>query len=134
MNGTGHRQCRHFIQKAARPSSRAAFVRDKGEKSGEEHYEEPAGRNAYSVARCASAYHGRMLEAGRALNAASIFVFRELASDVWTGCVKDWIKFIVIGVRDSIGDHAGRREIELEAVGSEWARALVGRVEAMRHT
>ena len=57
-----------------------------------------------------------------------------MSSDVWTGCVKDWIKFIVIGVRDSIGDHAGRREIEIEAVGSEWARALVGRVEAMGHT
>jgi hypothetical protein len=38
-----------------------------------------------------------MLEASRALNAASIFVFRELPNDVWTGCVKDWIKFIVIG-------------------------------------
>jgi hypothetical protein len=59
-----------FIRKAARPSSRAAFVRHKGEKSGEEHYEEAAGRNAYSVARCASAYHGCMLEASRALNAA----------------------------------------------------------------
>jgi hypothetical protein len=48
MNGTGHRQCRQFIRKAARLSSRAAFGRHKGEKSGEEHYEEAAGRNAYS--------------------------------------------------------------------------------------
>jgi hypothetical protein len=56
-------------------------------------------RNAYSVARCASAYHGCMLEASRALKAASTFVFRELPSDIWTGCVRDWIKFIVIGVR-----------------------------------
>ena len=109
-------------------------MRYKGEKSGEEHYEEAAGRNAYSVARCASAYHGCMLEASRALNAASIFVFRKLPSDVWTGCVKDWAKFIVIRVRDSTSDHARGREVELEAVGPEWARALVGRVEAMRHT
>ena len=58
------------LELPARPSSRAAFVRHKGEKSGEEHYEEAAGRNAYSVARCASAYHGCMLEASRALNAA----------------------------------------------------------------
>jgi hypothetical protein len=109
-------------------------VRHKGEKSAEEHYEEAAGRNAYSVARCTSAYHGRMLEAGRAFNATSTFVFRELSTDVWTSCVKDWPKFIVIGMRDSIGDHAHGREVELEAVGSEWARALAGRIEAMRHT
>ena len=81
-----------------------------------------------------SAYHGCMLETGRAFNATSIFVFRELSSDVWTGCVKDWPKFIVIGVRDGIGNHAHGREVELEAVGSEWARALAGRIEAMRHT
>src|SRR5262249_17615334 len=81
-----------------------------------------------------SAYHGCMLETGRAFNTTSIFVFRELSSDVWTGCVKDWPKFIVIGVRDSIGDHAHGREVELEAVGSECARALAGRIEAMRHT
>jgi hypothetical protein len=109
-------------------------VRHKAEKSAEEHYEEAARRNAYSVARCASAYHGCMLETGRAFNAMSIFVFRELSIDVWTGCVKDWPKFIVIGVRDSIGNHAHGREVELEAVGSEGARSLAGRIEAMRHT
>ena len=74
-----------------------------------------------------------MLEAGRAFNAMSEIVFREFSSDV-CGRVKDWREFNVIGMSDSIGHHAGRREIELEAVGSEWARALVGRVEAMRHT
>jgi hypothetical protein len=102
--------------------------------SAEEHYEEAAGRNAYSVARSTSAYHGCMLETGRAFNTASIFVFRELSSDVWTGCVKDWPKFTVIGVCDRIGDHGHGREIKLEAVGSECARALAGRIEAMRHT
>jgi hypothetical protein len=109
-------------------------VRHEGEKSAEEHYEEAAGRNAYSVARCTSAYHGCMLEPGRAFNATSIFVFREFSSDVWTGCVKHWPEFIVIGVRDCIGDHAHGRKVELEAVGSEWARALAGRIEAIRHT
>jgi hypothetical protein len=102
--------------------------------SPEKHYEEAAGRNAYSITRCASAYHGCMLEAGRAFNAASIFVFRELSNDVWTGCVKEWPKFIVIGVRYRIGDHARGREVEIEAVGSEWTRALAGRIETMRHT
>jgi hypothetical protein len=116
------------LQPIRPPQAQAIFFRRRNQKSPEEHYEEAAGRNAYSITRCASAYHGCMLEACRALNAASIFVFRELPSHVWTGCVKDWIKLIVIGVRNSIGDHAGRREIELEAVGSEWARALVGRV------
>ena len=109
-------------------------MRHKGEKSAEEYYEEAAGRNAYSVARCTSAYQGCMLETGRAFNATSIFVFREFSSDVWTGCVKDWPEFIVIGVRDCIGDHAHGRKVELEAVGSEWARALTGRIEAIRHT
>src|SRR4029077_10721039 len=104
------------------------------QKSPEEHYKEAAGRNAYSITRCASAYHGCMLEAGRALDAASIFVFRELPSHVWTGCVKDWIKLIVVGVRNRSGDHAGRRDIELEAVGSGGAPAWGGRVYAMRHT
>ena len=46
-----------------------------------------------------SAYHGCILEAGRAFNAMSMFVFRELSSDVWTGRVKDWPKFIIIGMR-----------------------------------
>jgi hypothetical protein len=110
------------------------LLRHKGEKSAEEHYEQAAGRNAYSVARSTSAYHGCMLETGRAFNTASIIVFRELSSDVWTGCVKDWPKFTVIGMRNSIGDHAHGREVQLEAVGSECARALGGRIEAMRHT
>jgi hypothetical protein len=61
----------------------------KGEKSAEEHYEEAAGRNAYSVARSTSPYHGCMLEAGRAFNATSSCVFHELSSDVWTGRVKE---------------------------------------------
>ena len=55
--------------------------------------------NAYSVARAKSAYHGCILEADRAFNAMSMSVFRELSSDVWTGRVKDWPKFIIIGMR-----------------------------------
>jgi len=74
------------------------------------------------------------LEAGRAFNAMSMFVFRELSSDVWTGRVKDWPKFIIIGMRNSIGDHGHGREAEVEAIGSECARALGGRIEAFRHT
>ena|SRR5262249_10737458 len=131
MSGTGTPAVHSKGRSAKLPSGLCA---SNGEISAEEHYEEATGRNAYSIARCTSAYHGCMLETGRAFNAAPIFVFRELSSDVWTGCVKNWIKFIVIGVRDSIGHHAGRREIELKAVGSEGARALVGRVKAMRHT
>jgi len=78
------------------------LLRHKGEKSAEEHYEQAAGPNAYSVARAKSAYHGCILEADRAFNAMSMFVFRELSSDVWTGRVKDWPKFIIIGMRNSI--------------------------------
>jgi hypothetical protein len=74
------------------------------------------------------------LEAGRAFNAMSIFVFRELSSDVWTGRVKDWPKCIIIGMRNIIGDHGHGREAELEAVGSDWAPPLGGRIEAMPHT
>jgi len=81
------------------------LLRHKGEKSAEEHYERAAGPNAYSVARAKSAYHGCILEADRAFNAMSMSVFRELSSDVWTGRVKDWPKFIIIGMRNSIGDH-----------------------------
>src|SRR5215469_1007662 len=132
MNGTGHTPAVHPKGRSAKlPGGLCA---SNGERSAEEHYEEATGWNAYSVARCTSAYHGCMLETGRAFNAAPIFVFRELSSDVWTGCVKDWIKFTVIGVRDRIGDHGHGREIKLEAVGSECARALAGRIEAMRHT
>src|SRR5262249_61404244 len=96
--------------------------------------QQSAAPKCYSVAGSTAAHHTCMLETGRAFNTASIFVFRELSSDVWTGCVKDWPKFTVIGVRDSIGDHAHGREVQLEAVGSECARALAGRIEAMRHT
>jgi hypothetical protein len=108
--------------------------RHKGEKSAEEHYEEAAGRNAYSVARCTSPYHGCMLEAGTAFNAMSICVFDELSSDVWASRVKDWPKFTIIGMRYTIGDHGHGREVQLEAVGSEWAPPLGGRIEACRHT
>jgi hypothetical protein len=110
------------------------LLRHKGEKSAEEHYEEAAGRNAYSVARSNSPYHGCILEAGRAFNATSSCVFYELSSDVWTGRVKDWPKFFIIGMRNTIGDHGHGREVQLEAVGSEWARASGGRIEAIRHT
>ena len=74
-----------------------------------------------------------MLEAGRAFNAMSIVVFREFSSDV-CGCVKDWREFIVIGMSDRAGDHAHRREAELEAVGSEWAVVMGERIEASCHT
>jgi hypothetical protein len=112
------------------------LLRHKGEKSAEEHYEEAAGRNGYSVARSISAYHGCILEADRAFNTNISCVFRELSSDVWTGRVKDWEwpKCLVKGMRNSIGDHGHGREVELEAVGSEWARASGGRIEAIRHT
>jgi len=105
-----------------------------GEKSVEEDYEEAAGRNAYSVARFTSAYHGCMLEASGAFNTTSIFVLRELSSDVWTGGIKHWVKRRVIGVRDRVGDHAHRREVELEAVGSERDLRLARRVQTMCHT
>src|SRR6516162_10277684 len=81
-----------------------------------------------------SAYHGCILEAGRAFNAMSIIVFRELSSDVWTGRVKDYRMCLIIGMRNSIGDHRHRREAQLEAVGSGWAPPLGGRIEASRHT
>ena len=110
------------------------MLRHKGEKSAEEHYEDAAPQNVYSVARATSAYRGCILEADRAFNAMSMFVFRELSSDVWTGRVKDWPKFIIIGMRNSIGDHGHGREAEVEAIGSECARALGGRIEAFRHT
>ena len=131
MSGTGNPAVHPKGHSAKLPGGLCA---SNGERSAEEHYEEAAGRNGYSVARPTSAYHGCMLKAGRAFNATSIFVFRELSSDVWTGCVKDWAKFIVIRVRDSTSDHARGREVELEAVGPEWARALTGRIETMRHT
>jgi len=94
------------------------LLRHKGEKSAEEHYEQAAGLNDYSVAPSISAYHGCILEAGRAFNAMSICVFRELSSDVWTGRVKDYRMCLIIGMRNSIGDHRHRREAQLEAVGS----------------
>ena len=103
MSGTGNPAVHPKGRSAKLPGGLCA---SNGERSAEEHYEDAAGRNGYSVARSTSAYHGRMLEAGRAFNATSTFVFRELSSDVWTGCVKDWPKFIVIGVRDGIGNHA----------------------------
>ena len=109
-------------------------MRHKGEKSAEEHYEQAAGLNAYSVAPSISAYHGCILEAGRAFNAMSICVFRELSSDVWTGRLKDYRMCLIIGMRNSIGDHRHRREAQLEAVGSPWAPPLGGRIEAKRHT
>jgi uncharacterized membrane protein YgcG len=110
------------------------LLRHKGEKSAEEHYEQAAGLNDYSVAPSISAYHGCILEAGRAFNAMSICVFRELSSDVWTGRVKDYRMCLIIGMRNSIGDHRHRREAQLEAVGSGWAPPLGGRIEASRHT
>jgi hypothetical protein len=109
-------------------------VHPSGRKSVEENYEEAAGRHAYSVARFTSADYGCMLEAGGAFNTTSIFVFRELSSDVWTGGIKDWAERCVIGVRDRVGDNAHGREVELEAVGSERDLRLARRVQTMCHT
>ena len=44
------------------------------------------------------------------------------------------MKCLVKGMRNSIGDDGHGREAQLEAVGSEWARASGARIEAVRHT